>query len=342
MERSFEGYTEESLPPSDEDREGAPEVDQLNLAEETRQVLDAPRHERKEKLAHVQERLERYITTHAELQEQIVASIRSNPDLTLEDIKPLLDNAAVNGTLTDQDRLIVEDAVARYAEKHRAIQSIREEYPDDKSLYDAIFGAEPFGDVQVITGPMTFYFRCHDDRDYARIRSQKFSGDEIEPEDVKEANKSGGVHIWASPIPELTGTLIAENTHHNLDNRWSWFTLRHEEQHAINHLLAKEGERFRPGEIFDQDVFDACSREQQTLLLNRYLRWWRESVEMQAQDELLAYYKEGQYRLYEVYEILTKKVDEGGIYDYMDKHIKKALLHRPPAKGGTIVPLTTA
>lgn len=298
---------------------GDSEKEEFNPAEEVRSMLRLSRHERKEKLPEVQERLEQYINAHAKLQEQIIEEIRKNPDVEEGALDPLINQAIAEGGIPREERIFIQNAFGRYVAKHDAVERMRAMYPNDRELYQALFGARPDGRVEVITGPMTFYFRCFDDRDYARIHEEKFlKSAVIGEDDITEANKSGGVHLRSAPLAALEGTLIAENTAHNPEELWSRFTRVHEEQHAINQLLTHESNSNFPDEVFDPDVFDVCNRQKQELLLKRYLRWLRETAEEQAKDEILAYFKEGQYSFFEILTTLTEREDKGSVYDYLN------------------------
>ena len=93
----------------------------------------------------------------------------------------------------------------------------------------------------------------------------------------------------------------------------------HEEQHAINNLLNQNGQRRCPEEISNPGIFSALTEKEQELLLKRYLRWRREYSEEQAKDEILAHYKEGRRSFSQIFEVLSRSEEEGGIYEYLNK-----------------------
>lgn len=324
MKNNFEGKKGESslsdIDPVAEDAHNEEHHD-FYPPREVRKVRKLSRNERKEQLPLLKERLQAYIASHAKLQEAISAEICANPDGAIEDLYAIADAAVERGEISSEDRDDIDHIVDGYDLKHRAVWQTRMEHPRDNELYSHLFGVLPFGRVEVVTGPMTLYFRCYDERDYARIRLQKFSaGAEVSKEDIREANKSGGVHLWAAPFEELNGTITAENSSQYRDQeRLSFFTRTHEEQHAINQLLSDEIRSREPKEIFNPAIFNECGKEERKLLLRRYLRWWREVAEMMARDEILAYYKEDQNSLYDISQFLIKPTHEGGIYDYMHK-----------------------
>lgn len=309
---SFDGVDEESI---------------IDPTKEVRDILDAPSKERRERLRKVYDRLEEYIKTRSQLQEEIIASIKQDPDLSPQGVQILLDDIVLRYHISINERYKIEGVIYKYVKKHNFIRQIRQQYPNDGDLFKAIFGVSPEGRVEVITGPMTLYFRCFDDRDYSRIWNKKFSAKEnLDVEEIKRANKSGGVHLNEGPLPELHGTLIGENTAHNPEKWWSLLTRAHEEQHTIHHLLKMDINRRYPGEVLDKTFFNSYKPKDQIVLLKRYIRWWGETVEMAAKDEILAYYKEGQYTLKHVYETLILPQEKGGIYDYFNTGERNKLI----------------
>ena len=147
-----------------------------------------------------------------------------------------------------------------------------------------------------------------------RIYTQRFSEPDrkISEEERKEIDKSVGVSIIASPIVELSGTLIAEKAlGYPVDDKTE-ATIVHEEQHAIKKLFLETGlDVTAMGEIEDAKDYD-----QFKVLLRRYMRGYMLDKVRVAKDEALAYYKEGQKDANDIYNVLTTPKDLGGVYDY--------------------------
>jgi hypothetical protein len=141
--------------------------------------------------------------------------------------------------------------------------------------------------VTVVEGPISLYFRCQDEDDYALIHSQEFAQGKlsVSSDRLREAMKSGGVSISASRadsptlekdedlldetgkldetrlaerrqlLTRLGGAIIAENNTvpRSLTHRWNIY--RHEEQHAMKRIMG-EFELQKTGRAAAQDVLE--------------------------------------------------------------------------------------
>ncbi|MDP3963232.1 MAG: hypothetical protein Q8Q39_01915 [bacterium] len=297
----------------------SPELEMRIIREASKNERPALIREFKEKLAFQKKGL-------ARMQKEIIQKIRKNPDAQLGELYRWVDEAAPSLGLTYDQTEEAREMLSAYAEKHANVRCRREEFPDDKALYKALFGQEPRGEVKVVEGPITLYFRCFDPADYARIHRHAWEGEDITEKDLQIANMSGGVSIGDSRIPGLEGAIIAENSHElkitglrrfnpdvyrNRRDR-SHKILAHEEQHAIKRLFGERLERRSTWKRFRKAEND----EERITILKSELRYGREEfADERARDEILAYFTEG---LYGVYERLTQPKAQGGIYDYLD------------------------
>lgn len=279
------------------------------------------RSERKEMVERWKERFAEHRINLAEMQEEIIGMIRENPDVFLDTNTRLdtLNRIDVQYGLNNWELAEVSRKIAAYNTKHTGVREFRDDHPDDRELYFAAFGRPPLGRVEVIEGPNTLYFRCHDDRDYALIHSQKFVGNkEIKQGDINIANMSGGVSIGGALVPELRGAIIAENARGLPFDAHSENIHTHEEQHAINRMFGHLSLPFR--EETSRFLRDEMGASERTL--RDYFRDLRDRELERAKDEVIAYFKEHRQPK-AIFRDLIKTTSEGGIYDYCAKYFQK-------------------
>lgn len=281
--------------------------EQFSSKEELEKVRKAPKEEKRVKLEEFKEKLAAQKEGIADLELKLIANIRANPDIGPQELNSIIEEMGERFGLTEEQKLITRTILARYRLKHEAVKKAAEGIPDPSDLFKAVFGQAPKGKVEVVQGPMTVYFRCYDLRDYALIRSQAFAEKRVLTErDLAAAEVSRGAHIRKSLIPELEGTIIAENAAKVPENEKPQ-TLIHEEQHAINHLFKEERDR-----TILLNEKPAQTRSEAKNLAERYLREQREWAESRAKDEILAYFSTGE----EPRRILLRLKPGEGRYDY--------------------------
>lgn len=289
--------------------------------EELAAIRRAPAKERAAKLKEFKEKLSWQKEGFMVIQTELIKFIRRDPDASLGMLYEYVRDSAPKYGLTEEQKEIAKKILAEYTHKHEAVRAIRKEHPDDRELYQILFGAAPKGKIEIIEGPMTLYFRCHDVEDYARIRQHIFNPDQ-EPtrQDIEKADTSGGVSIDFAPTPELRGTIIAENAKGRLLDHFTVPVLRHEEQHAIKRLFAEQYEvacLWEALEVIKQTGKVENRANILRLFTKRYLRRAREyGGEERAKDEILAYFKGGNKQPSEILETLILSEEKGGLYDY--------------------------
>ena len=293
---------------------------EFDPAEELRAVHRVPAEMRRQAL---DEYTSRYVEQKEDLavfQTQVMDLVRQNPDIDQMALYEYCRQRSDELGFSPKQRTTINWAIEGYCQRHALVEHYRQSYPDDYQLFEAIFKQPAHGAIEVITGPMTFYFRCHDPQDYTYIHSQKWvTGQAVNSDDFQEAMRSGGVSLG-----ELSGILLAENSQ---GRRFDWAarsTMAHEEQHAFARLLTSTS---RKVDVYDQryrtysELLGTFDPEEQARLITRYFRLIRmERIDMRAQDELLANFVEGRYGE-EVIDDLLKPEREGGLYDYESQNI---------------------
>ncbi len=276
-----------------------------------------PKAERREKLAEIKQNLSRQTEGLAQVQTNIFTVIRNNPDASYDDLRgAMLQQGATYG-MNDRQKEVGSDVLKKYVTKHEEIRGLRSQYPDNRELFKALFGRPPKGDVEVVDGPMTFYFKCKDVNDFALIRSQSFiEGREPTAGEVSEAARYGGLAGVTTLVPAVNGAVMAENSSHEVFQKspaQSDTVRTHEEQHVMNHLFAEQFDEAR--DVISR-FHEAQTRGEKEVAVEDYLRYFQEKAEEESRDEILAYFKDGR-SLDEILTTLTLKKDEGGGYDFL-------------------------
>lgn len=246
--------------------------------------------------------------------------IKTNPDISDDDLKTKFISRTERFNLSPRQIDLANKAIDKYVIMHKSVSEYREMFPDDRDLYQAVFGCLPEGRVEVKVGPMTLYFICYDAKDYARIYSGQTNPDE---ETVRTARLSGGVFKSGISIKDVSGVIIAENRFGVPPMYYSDKVYIHEEQHAIHRLFEK------PMSVasYDTTVFKETDPEIKKMLILRYFRFIREGIgEHRVADEILSFKKDGQNNAI-IINSLVKSEEEGGLYDFF-KNEKKRLLDK--------------
>lgn len=284
-------------------------------AEELKKIKHNKEVERKNRLDKFKEKFVYQKEGLAKMQEEIINLIRQDPDIKFHTLSSVVKDYAKQYGMTEQQINITKEIIAQYTTKHRAIEKFVQNHPRKEDIFQALFGEEPKGEIEVAQGPMTLYFRCHNIEDYALIYSQSFLNNRYPTsEEINIASMSGGVSIGTALVPELEGTIIAENTEgRKFYENYPKSTIIHEEQHALKRLFR---ETMRCENAF-RNLRNAKTDEEKKKSLKQYLRWFRESEQYEARlkDEILAFLKDG-HSDKETYYYLTLPKDQGGIYDY--------------------------
>jgi len=284
---------------------------------EVRHILKAPSKERRALLEQFKEKYVYQKEGIALLQEHLVNTVQDNPDLTLREFHGKIKAYSNIYGFDSEYRLKAFILATEYAKRHRAVKTARELFPDDAELFRQLLGFAPEGEIEIHDGPMTFYIRCTNPHDYARIYYNSFvTGKEIGKEEIQHAGRSTGCLRYDCRIEALSGTIMAKNLKGSLQDNpieHDGTTRKHEEQHAIYNLfrtrLAEEGAliQFELAEDW----------ENQEKPLREYLKIRRATrADDWAKDEFLAYLRAGDETQGVVQRLKVPK-SKGGTYDYL-------------------------
>lgn len=291
--------------------------------EEVKAIRSFPREEQQERLKEFKEKLAYQKEGLGEAQEEMIKTIRANPDMPFEQLYEKALTLGEKFGMNEKQKELAKEILQAYTEKHTEIKKVREKYPDDKDLYATLFGEQPKGKIEVIEGPMTLYFRCRDIKDYARIRSGDFEDSKSPtPHQIRAARITGGTSISSSLIPGLRGTIIAENSGFlGYHSKWwaeSKKTLVHEEQHAIKMLFQEKSLEDAAWKRLEQ----ARTLEERHFALAFYMRKYRQDfADSEAKNEILAFFRSGE-NASDTFKYLVKPE---GLYDYLGNYRESIL-----------------
>jgi len=323
----------------------------FDAKKELQEVRHAPREERAQKLAEFKETLALQKEGLGETQEELIKIIREKPDTPFPQLYEAALKLGSRFGMNEEQKEIAKDVLQAYAEKHAKIQEVRDQYPDDPKLYEVFFGEKPHGKVEVVEGPMTLYFRCHDVDDYIRIHEQHFllKNNKMDSLDKKIAETSLGLSINTSRIPGLDGVLIAENSSRlgnvdeptftfrkGLDERdmiltpeWRQKELKmekdqksqgvqdHEEQHVIRGLF-----KTKIVEHYTKERFENAETDTEKILaIKSFWRDQRQNAEERASNEIMAFFKMNN-PIENTLERLTRPIEKNGCYDLCSNIMK--------------------
>jgi len=279
------------------------------MAEETETAVDIS----PEKKEEIKEKI-----GAAKTRAELFKAISKNSDTPPEKLLEMVQSGADKYGLPQNQIEDLKNFVEQYSEKHKAVREVRKQFKDDKLLFNACFGFLPKGKVEALEGSMSLYFRCKNKADYTDIIMRQV-GIYIREERGKTLCKlSGAVALKEfSAIPQLRGSLIIENSAGISGFKFKFEineARRHEEQHLLKKLFKEPFSRSDAREKMN----NAKSAEEKEKMLEPYLRAFKEAaVDRNAKDEILANIKEGESSS-KIYSTLTKKLGEGGLYDYLE------------------------
>lgn len=325
-----------------------PTQDTLNPKE----VLNAPSLERPDRLQKFRAELITNAKNMAAALKQLTTIIRHHPDAPTNTFLSDLEPGLRKQPLTPAQQDIIKIGLDIYSERRQAVKAVRAQYPNDAGLFTFLFGSTPKGRVEVIQGPITLYFRCHNSEDYALIHSEAFlKNHNLNQTQVDKAKRSAGVFIENAPLQTLRGSITAEHAQGSPFNYHAREIYEHEEQHAIMSLFTQAVRQYKTKLIISRRPVPPFVREatsfisfvsplslkllrrdlrhasnsKKELLVKHLLQGERKSSgENRTKDEILAYLKSGQ-NLQTIENLLTTPEEEGGLYDYFNADWRQAI-----------------
>lgn len=248
--------------------------------------------------------LEGIVDAQAVLREHI----HTRPDSSFAQLVSLWEEETSQLGLAPWQKKLARDAITKYVAIHNAVEDVREKHPDDRDLYRHIFNTEPSGEIQIEEGPMTLYFRCTNDDDYANIYF--YGARHISARMLETARMSVGISIRDAPTQPLRGAIIAERGRRTPGESERIRT--HEEQHAYRRLFSNTLTPLSPPK-----QKSILNDEARLTWLKQFCRYLRIEGEHRMSDEVLAYLKDGSTKE-SILRTLTNSQSTSRLYDYFD------------------------
>jgi len=305
-----------------------PEI--FNPILELQNIKKLPKDEQIEAFQEYKEKLIEQKENLAKIQEALVALIRFNPDRPLDELIEKAQQLGDKFGFSEEQMETIKSNLRQYSKIHNLVKELRQRFPKDNELFETLFGREPKGRIEIIAGPITLYFRCHNINDYAYLYNHSFLEKE-EPSDkqIDLAQKTGGAKLTfnietkiedqASASPDLVIIENASEGHEFTEEKQK--TLLHEEQHAINSLLFPLEHNTHYAYL---DLIEAKTKTEKEMALKRYFRFLREGYDIKVKNEIIAYFKV-QRKTENILKYLTCASEEDGLYDYFPKDKQKEL-----------------
>jgi hypothetical protein len=301
---------------------------------EVREILKFKGEERKEKLAIFKEKLNFQKAGLAKAQKEIIEKIQENPDSSYKELFEEVCRLGEEYGMNEEQKKIASSAIEQYEEKHRVIEEMRESYPDANDLYKELFGKKPKGEVEVLVGPAVLYIKCHNLEDYEHLYfvGEKYFNPrkKFDAEFKKWADETKGIQLsGVEKFPDLwiAGENVTKVSEQKNPEHESESVFVHEEQHSLFSLFGEQFERNKAFENHLMEKFrESKNQEEKTTALKNHFRFTRKEAEMDAKDEILAYYKDGTdfseiaQKLYEEYDFLKEKRENKFLPQWMTKN----------------------
>ncbi len=246
------------------------------------------------------------------LEKDLIERIRGNPDITKDGLWDLVEKRKAEGRFSQEQIEELKRVIDIYIERHQGVEKFKKEHTNEE-LFKLVFGRPPKGKIEVLTGPMVLYFRCHNSMDFIYAWYGR---------DKRDAAEIVGTNAFYRPClrfgapVELEETVIVENTAHLYEKA---FSLRdpvlrkseltkeqqkvylHEEQHSFQNLFDTEEplpnaslklfNKEEPSLIISQ--VRHLNRKESNQVMEKFFRGKRRIYEVRAKQEMLAFYKEG-------------------------------------------------
>jgi hypothetical protein len=293
--------------------------------EALQKIKEAPKEERREKIADFKERLVKQKEALAKIQETMIAKIRENPDVSIEELKTIAQDFAQENDINTEQLNRINEVLDEYFPKRKLLREVREKYPNDRELFKLLYGKYPDGEIEIILNPLILTIRCYDIRDFAFIDNnicvRAGFDTSMSEKRIKESEGLVGVANRACLLPWLEKLIIAEKASGRKSNEEkSKKVFIHEEQHVISGLFEKEPiEKMHITLNEMREKLDKAETEDETArLFIRGFRFERRKKETKTKDELLAYLKED-FNSEKIKDLLKRKE---GFYDYFAKYLK--------------------
>ena len=281
--------------------------------------------ERKKALAELGRKLADFKKLEIKLQEDLLAAVNQNPDLSTEEIQKKADNLiAESGLSLDQKiRDEISKKIEFYHKTHDIIKKLREQYPDDNDLVSALFGRKPVGKVELKIKPFHIQIDCFNQKDFVYFyyfypeRSTKITYAE-----KRELKHTIGFVSDTLALPDLNDLVVIMDNTKFEDKIGHRFTEVHEEMHVWHKILDLKVSLNGISEInFDYLMKlylegSPCDQEFRDIE-GFFVDFRQNNIDQRLTEEMLCHLKQGKEKE-TVFNLLTSTTG----YDYLGTSVK--------------------
>lgn len=220
--------------------------------------------------------------TYGKLYGNLLTSFAENPDITKEELMRRVGEYSKEHRLAGPNLGRAVGIVNRFCQTRDLVKSVREQYPDDRALFEHTFGFSPQGEVQVIMGTIDIAFYIPNIDDRARAHTGNAQRED------RTARTAAGAVLNRVADPSLSGLVIA------LEYKDTPDVLDHERQHVVNnHIL-----RMRELRDSNNETLDTMSERikiggNPETAISSFLDSLRATRLRHASDEIIAFFAGG-------------------------------------------------
>lgn len=244
----------------------------------------------------------------AKLQANIRKELTENYNVSTKELIEEIEKS--NLPVENQEKLV--SLVERIKNRQKDIAETRKKYENDIDLFEACFGFEPKGKIEIAQGIASLGFKCSDPEDYIKIRTlnTEARGIKVDDEVMDDFKRGVGTSISFSKIPELKKSLIIENINKSKEEG----VFKHEDQHAYYKLFEKKIDKKG-----NRDGIRKNPDDEKEIV--EHLDYRLEmALEYETKDEFLAFYKQGK----SLDDIYNSFLFDKGIYNAFRNDEKRA------------------
>ena len=310
----------------------------FDAKQELERIKKLPRDEKEQALKSFKEKLSLTYQGIARVQASIIEKVRNNPELSGDEFINTMETAAIEYGLGQELLQKGYQYFRNYQEKHQAVVDFLKENPTGEEAFRSLFLAKPKGVVELSNDPVSIYFICHSEEDYAWIYNQKFlkqDGEDgerqvnVDMNELRSANMSGGVKLNSAIQPQLTGMIGATNGRYGLSEQRRNEVKTHEMQHVWYDVVFDQNEQMnhyvnafyenKNLSRYLQSTIDIENIEKVRNVAVEYIKTSVEYALSSAKNEILAFLSDGSssYKILNVLEAYERTTEEDRLYDYL-------------------------
>lgn len=220
--------------------------------------------------------------TFGKLYGDLLTTFAETPGITKEELMRKIGEYTKEHKLAGPNLGRAVGMANRFCQTRDLVRSVREQYPDDRVLFEHTFGFSPQGEVKVIMGTIdiAFYIPNIDDRAKAHTGNAQ--------REDRTARTAAGAVLNRVHDSSLNGLVIALEYNDTPD------VLDHERQHVVNNQLLRIKElKDSNNETLDTMSEKIKSGENPETAVSSYLDSLRATRLRHASDEIIAFFAGG-------------------------------------------------